>query len=94
MKELNLTPNDLMFDKENSETNEKLLCFGKCIEKEQGLIDEDGVIIIEKVKEMSLLKAVDEEQKTQIIECLEELGKVADCQDVQKERDCFHKVMN
>lgn len=76
---------------EGDEISEDLMCFGKCMQEEQGLLDGDGNVVEENFEKLPILESLSEDEKTKIWDCLKEVGKVETCQDFGKQRECVHK---
>ncbi|XP_044260699.1 uncharacterized protein LOC123008762 [Tribolium madens] len=91
LDKIGLKEEDLKF--EGDEIPEDLMCFGKCMQEEGGLIDSEGNINEEKLKNLPLMSQISEEKKNNILECLKEVGKIETCQDFGKQRECAHKYL-
>ncbi|EFA05742.1 odorant binding protein 4 [Tribolium castaneum] len=97
LDKLGLKEEDLRDLKFDGDVSEDLMCFGKCIQEEDGLLDSEGNLneekLEKKIETMPFLSRVSDDTKNNIMECLKEIGKIETCQDFGKQRDCIHKYV-
>nr|UYB94421.1 odorant-binding protein 19 [Lytta caraganae] len=92
-----LEENNLSFDeikkmKNSTQRSEEFLCTIKCFMTNDGVINENGKIDVEKAMEDRLVAKLPEDSQNLLMECLKQIDKIETCQDTQKVRECVAKV--
>lgn len=94
LKELDLTEEDVKFDRYDDEIPEHALCFLRCIEKQHGFLDDQYNIVMTHLPEMPIFKHITEDEKNRIINCISEVDSVKECSDMKTVKKCIHKNLD
>ncbi|KAJ3652574.1 hypothetical protein Zmor_018526 [Zophobas morio] len=94
LEQLGMKVDDLKLAATGDEVPENLLCFAKCLQEKQGYVDAEGTIDLDNMKALPVFSHIPDDKKDDVMACLENMGKIETCADIQKERECFHNNLN
>lgn len=92
-KKITILPDDFL-SLNGPEPTEKILCYFKCVYEENGSLNSDGIITIDKmIENINSRRPLTEDSKTAIKECLKDVKPIKTCGDLKPTYQCLDKIL-
>ena len=91
--ENDLTEKDIKMYTSLDDIPDEVLCYSKCLNMKNGLIEKSGKIDMEKISLIAGVDKFNETQTDQLKKCIKEVGSIEQCTDMKKLQYCFMDIV-